>query len=247
MSTKIMILGGSGYLGTAFREHLDSICVDYLSVGRSTCNYYDAHQLNELVELVRPEFLINAAGFTGKPNVDACEQRKAECLWANAVLPGAIRDVCENRGLPWGHVSSGCIFLGEGSRGHGFTEDEAPNFSFRHNNCSFYAGSKALGEELIGDSANCFIWRIRMPFNHVDTPRNLLSKLARYQRLVEARNSLSHLGECVAAAIDCWRRRLPFGVYHLTNPGSMTTREIAILLARHSVRTWNAIEFFEDD
>jgi UDP-glucose 4,6-dehydratase len=125
-------------------------------------------------------------------------------------------------------------------------ETDEPNFTFRQNNCSFYSGSKALGEEVLGSAANCFIWRIRMPFNHIDSERNLLSKLARYPRLVDARNSLSHLGESVAAAVECWRRRIPVGTYHLTNSGSLTTREIVELLVRHRVRAM-PVEFFEDE
>jgi hypothetical protein len=64
----------------------------------------------------RPEFLINAAGYTGKPNVDACELHKAECLLGNAVLPGIVAQACEEAGVPWGHVSSGCIYTGDGPR-----------------------------------------------------------------------------------------------------------------------------------
>ena len=33
---------------------------------------------------------------------------------------------------------------------HGFTETDAPNFSFRDPPCSFYSGTKALGEEVVG-------------------------------------------------------------------------------------------------
>ena len=56
--------------------------------------------------------MINAAGFTGRPNVGACETAKYECLQGNAVLPGIIREVCEDLKIQWGHVSSGCIYSG---------------------------------------------------------------------------------------------------------------------------------------
>ena len=66
--------------------------------------------LTEFITQNHIAFVINAAGYTGKPNVDACEVAKAECLSGNAVLPGLIREVCEDMNIPWGHVSSGCIF-----------------------------------------------------------------------------------------------------------------------------------------
>jgi dTDP-4-dehydrorhamnose reductase len=60
----------------------------------------------------KPEFVINAAGYTGKPNVDACELAKADTLMGNALLPETVGQACAATGTPWGHVSSGCIFTG---------------------------------------------------------------------------------------------------------------------------------------
>jgi dTDP-4-dehydrorhamnose reductase len=238
----ILLFGGSGYLGKAFRRCLEQRDLEYRSVRRNQCDYYDHRRLEELICELAPEFLINAAGFTGKPNVDACEWQKAECLRSNAVLPGVIRDVCESRRLTWGHVSSGCIYHGyapplDGMNvdQQGFRECDPPNFTFRQNNCSFYSGCKALGEEVLQEAERCYIWRIRIPFNHVDSPRNYLSKLMRYERLLDVRNSLSHLDECVAACVDCWLKRVPFGTYHLTNSGSVTTREVVDLIRASGV------------
>tara|TARA_B100000989_G_scaffold295149_1_gene275572 strand:- start:8860 stop:9186 length:327 start_codon:yes stop_codon:yes gene_type:complete len=38
------------------------------------------------------EFLINAAGHTGKPNVDACENDKTNCLFGHTLLPRRIAE-----------------------------------------------------------------------------------------------------------------------------------------------------------
>ncbi len=99
-------------------------------------------------------FVINAAGFAGKPTVDACEIARADTLEGNAVFPLRVAEACAQAGIPWGHVSSGCVY--QGSKGVdaagqtiGFREEDAPNFSFRQNNCSFYSGTKALGEEIL--------------------------------------------------------------------------------------------------
>ena len=60
----------------------------------------------------RPAFLVNCAGYTGKPNVDACEVHKAATLVGNTLLPQTIAHACAAAGIPWGHVSSGCIYAG---------------------------------------------------------------------------------------------------------------------------------------
>src|SRR5271154_6660482 len=74
-----------------------------------------------------------------------------------------------------------------------------------------YSGTKALGEEVLAGKPDLFLWRLRIPFNHVENPRNYLTKLMRYARLLEASNSLSELPEFVAATLACWEKRGPFG------------------------------------
>lgn len=191
---------------------------------------YDVDTLTKHLDDLSPDFFINCAGYTGKPNVDACELHKAECLAGNAVLPGVIAKACQQLELPWGHISSGCIYTGQRTDGDGFTEDDPPNFTFRQNNCSFYSGTKALAEEILATAGQCYIWRLRIPFSEVDSSRNYLSKLMRYERLLDARNSLSYLPEFVAACLDSVEKRIPFGTYNLTNPGSVTTREVVELI-----------------
>ena len=123
---------------------------------------------------------------------------------------------------------------------------DAPNFSFRTNNCSFYSGTKALGEEMLAGAQDCFIWRLRIPFNEVDSPRNYLTKVMRYDRLLEAENSLSQLDEFVRATWECWEKRVPFGIYNVTNPGSVTTREVVDLIKQSGVSNKD-FEFFTDE
>ena len=74
---KILLLGGSGYVGRAFRAHLARRGLEYTIVSRH--DYYDPARLDVMVRETRPNFLINAAGLAGRPNVDACEYTKSEC------------------------------------------------------------------------------------------------------------------------------------------------------------------------
>ncbi|HEX2101082.1 MAG TPA: sugar nucleotide-binding protein, partial [Candidatus Synoicihabitans sp.] len=244
--TMIYLLGGSGYVGQAYQQLLTQKGLAFRNLRRAEIDYTDARVLTDLLRRERPEFLINAAGYTGKPNVDACELHKADCLFGNAVLPGRIAEACAAAGVPWGHVSSGCIYTGARADGSGFTEEDAPNFSFRTDNCSFYSGSKALGEEVLAGQPQVYIWRLRIPFDHVDSPRNYLTKLMRYSRLLEATNSISHLHEFVAATFACWEKRVPFGTYNVTNPGQVTTHEVVDAIRRSGV-CQKQFEFFRDE
>jgi dTDP-4-dehydrorhamnose reductase len=242
----IYLLGGSGYVGLAYQDLLKSKGIPFKNLRRADVDYTDVATLTAALKADRPEFLINAAGYTGKPNVDACELDKTNCLFGNAILPGRIAEACTAAGIPWGHVSSGCIFTGKRADGTGFTEEDAPNFTFRQNNCSFYSGTKALGEEILAGTPNVYIWRLRIPFDHRESPRNYLTKLMRYQRLLEAENAISQLQEFVAATFACWEKHIPYGTYNVTNPGYVTTREVVDLILESGVCKKD-YEFFSDE
>jgi dTDP-4-dehydrorhamnose reductase len=242
----IYLLGGSGYVGHAYQALLTRKNIPFRNLRRADVDYTNPPILTAALKADKPAFLINAAGYTGKPNVDACELHKTECLFGNAVFPGIVAQACADAGIPWGHVSSGCIYTGSRSDGTGFTETDTPNFSFRTNNCSFYSGTKALGEEVLADKPDVYIWRLRIPFDNIDNPRNYLTKLMRYAKLLEAENSISQLHEFVAATFACWEKRVPFGTYNVTNPGHVTTREVVSMIEKSGVHP-KKYEFFASE
>ena len=241
-----IILAPSGYVGSKFFEYLQRNGDEVLGVSRNNLDYYNPATLKSFLKSKNPRFLINAAGYTGKPNVDACESAKSDCLLGNSVLPGIIREVCEDLNIVWGHVSSGCIYSERREDGKGWSEEDAPNFSFRSPSCSFYSGSKALGEEVLKGASNAFIWRLRIPFNQEKNPRNYLQKLLNYNRLLEAENSVSHLEEFVEKSIGCFQKEIEPGVYNMTNQGSITTRQVTNWMLEEGV-TDKHFNFFENE
>ncbi len=105
---------------------------------------------------------------------------------------------------------------------------------------------QGFGEEVLEGAENCFIWRLRIPFNHVDGARNYISKMMRYDRLLVATNSLSHLDEFADCCVQSWIQRIPFGTYNLTNPGSVTTRDVIRLIQKHGLSN-KSFQFFDSE
>jgi dTDP-4-dehydrorhamnose reductase len=271
----ILLLGSKGYIGQAFGEALRERGWGFRPVSRAEADYTHFDVLLSLLRRETPEFVVSAAGYTGKPNVDACETAQADTLAGNTLFPQTLAHACHAAGVPWGHVSSGCIysgakFLRDGRlevekdlmspraqtllRDHpeavrGFTEEDEPNFSFRRLPCSFYSGSKALGEEAVRGLGGGYLWRLRIPFDHVDLPKNYLSKLLAYPRLYENVNSISHRGDFVRACLDLWAMRAAFGIYNVTNPGYVSTRQVvekiqAVLRPERKFEYWSSDEEF---
>lgn len=260
MPPTLLVLGGSGYVGQAFVREIHRRGWQAQVVRRSDVDYTRFGALLELLRSRPWTLVVNCAGFRGRPNVDACEDRRAETILANTLLPQTVANACEVAGLPWGHVSSGCVFSGtkirqpdgsltteidlaspgvrrllreEPHRVVGFTETDPPNFTFRAPPCSFYSGAKALGEEAILGAPKCYLWRLRIPFDHQDDPSNYLTKLQRYSTVYDNTNSISHLGDFARVSLELWSRRADFGIYNVTNPGYITGREVVELIRRH--------------
>jgi UDP-glucose 4,6-dehydratase len=84
-----------------------------------------------------------------------------------------------------------------------------------------------------------------MPFNNIDYYRNYLSKLLSYPKLLNARNSLTHLDEFAKCCVDCIQHKVPYGIYNLTNGGSVTTRQVTEMLT--TIDPNRNFNFFEDE
>jgi dTDP-4-dehydrorhamnose reductase len=268
----ILLLGASGYIGEAFARELQRRKLPFMPLARKELNYTRFDVLSGFLKKNKPEFLINAAGYTGKPNVDACELARADTLVGNTLLPQTITHACAAARIPWGHVSSGCIFTGAKvtvngrtraekdlmrsdlhglvektpSAIHGFTETDQPNFTFRDPPCSFYSGTKALAEEAIAGIGQSYIWRLRIPFDEFDGVRNYLSKVQRYPKVYDNVNSISHRGDYAKACLDLFERRAPFGTYNVTNPGFVTTRQVVDMI-RKILKPKRKFEFWSSD
>lgn len=268
----ILLLGATGYIGEAFARELERREEPFATLSRKSVDYTRFEELLKWLRGEKPEFVINAAGYTGKPNVDACETARADTLQGNTLLPLTIAQACAVAQVPLGHVSSGCIYSGAKIKTKdglaverdltkpamrevlaknrsailGFTETDEPNFSFRNPPCSFYSGTKALAEEAIAGVGRSYIWRLRIPFDEFDNPRNYLTKIQRYPKVYDNVNSISHRADFVRACLDTWRLRVPFGTYNVTNPGFVTTREVVQLLEKY-LEPGRRFEFWEND
>src|SRR5689334_6767186 len=106
----ILVLGASGYIGQAFVAELQQRKIAHATLSRSEVDYTCFEVLLAYLQKIRPTCVINAAGYIGKPNVDACESAKTETLLGNVVLPVTVTNACSAVGVPWGHVSTGCIY-----------------------------------------------------------------------------------------------------------------------------------------
>ncbi len=256
-------------MGQAFATELRRRRYSFIPLTRKAIDYTSFELLFDYIRKLKPEFIINAAGYPGWPNVDACETAREETLFANTLLPQTVSRACSMTSTPWGHISSGCIYHGakfiddrgtrivEGAelrqrfaespeKIFGYTEWDEPNFSFRSAPCNFYSGTKTLAEEAIRGVGDVYLWRPGMPFNERSEPRNFLWRIQNYHKVFDGVNSLSQLDDFVRACLDLWERQAPFGVYNMSNPGAVLTRQVVGMIQR-ILKPNRRFEFWKDE
>lgn len=225
-------------MGQAFQKHLKEQDVKYYNVSfRYPIN---KGLLRDIILDNRITHVINCAGYTGKPNVDTCEVEKDKCLFANVYFPKTVAEICNLYGVPFTHVSSGCIYNDVNCE-QGlppiieYPEHFKPNFSFDNGGCSWYSGTKALGEQLIMQANyESLICRLRIPFNGEVNKRNFINKIINYPILLNATNSFSQLDEFVEGCLYLAKTGRD-GIYNMTQPGYITTKDVVELLEKHGL------------
>jgi len=183
------------------------------------------------IERWSPDCMINAAGKTGVPNVDWCEDNKQEALRSNVIGPLNLADIAYQRDIHMINIGTGCIYeydekhpLGSGI---GFKEDEPTNF-----HGSFYSHSKCMLDDLLLSYPNVLNLRLRMPIASELHPRSFVTKITKYQKVVNIPNSMSVLDDLLPLIPEMAERKL-VGCYNFVNPGVISHNEILDLYKKY--------------
>lgn len=208
---KYLIFGRSGWLAQKFNNFLEDSLISQVDIT-------DLPALRKELAEKKPEIVINAAGITGRPNIDWCEEHKIETVAGNVTGPLNILQACQEQGVYWVHLGSGCVFQGEGPDGQGFKEDDPASPP------SFYSWTKYWVDQILKNFP-ILIVRLRLPIDNQPNPRNLIDKLARYPQIVDVENSITVIPDFLEATKKLIEKRKT-GVYHLVNPGTIKHSEI---------------------
>merc|ERR1712161_28781 len=99
-------------------------------------------------------------------------------------------------------------------------EESTPNFDE-----SFYSETKGYMEQMLKCYPNSLILRVRMPISDDLFHRNFVTKIAKYERIVNIPNSMTVLYEMLPASLAMAKKGL-LGVYNFCNPGVVSHNEL---------------------
>ena len=208
---KIVLFGGKGYLGQSFLSAYPDAITPSVDIA-------DQETVSKVLDDVKPDVVINAAGKTGRPNIDWCEDHRMETVRSNVTGPLVLLEECAKRSIYWVHMSSGCIFEGDNG-GKGFAEEDEPNFMG-----SFYSRTKIWSDQILREFP-VLILRLRMPFDNTLHERSLITKLLKYRRVLDVQNSLTYLPDFLRVSQKLIEQRKT-GIYHMVNPGPVSPYRI---------------------
>ena len=241
---KVLILG-KGYVGSYVYANMAlNPAIDVESLSKAELDYTDEYDLREYMKGQRFDYLINAQGFTGRPNVDQAEEEKEACWKYNVQVPLMFNTICRELHVQPIHITSGCIFTGYDKA---WSEVDEPNFGVFNPDSSFYSTSKHAFESV---SDNGITIRIRMPFCDILHDRSYLTKIHKYDNLIAAVNSKTYIPELVDF-IECIveEGRKGHDVVHFTNPEPLDTGGVIDLMRSFELENlnWNWVDIEELD
>ncbi len=125
---KYLIFGKNGWIGGKLIELLTAQGKNFKLADSRTEN---RESVIAEIEAYQPTHIINAAGVTGRPNVDWCEDHRAETIRTNVIGCLNIADISAQRNIHHTLYATGCIFEYDDLHtigGQGFLETDTPNF-----------------------------------------------------------------------------------------------------------------------
>ncbi|GMI26988.1 hypothetical protein TrRE_jg1845 [Triparma retinervis] len=125
--------------------------------------------------------------------------------------------------------------------GVGFTEEDSANFT-----ASWYSKTKGMVEQMLKVYSSTLVLRVRMPISDDLSPRNFITKIVKYDRVVNVPNSMTVLHELLPASLAMAEKKLS-GVYNFCNPGVISHNEMLDLYKKYIDPSYTYTNFSLED
>lgn len=214
MKNRILVFG-KGYVGKRIHENIDCNLSE-----KRILSFRDAE---EELKRYRPKIIINCIGYIGKKNVDDCESDVDKTLSSNVFVPIVMAEIALRNKIKLVHISSGCIYNYNYNKDKPITEEKAPDFFDL-----YYSRSKIYAEKVLAalsSKFNILILRIRTPLDNRPHPRNILTKLIGYKRIIELPNSVTYIPDFIKALRYLINKNAK-GIYNIVNSGPLRYPEL---------------------
>lgn len=221
-----LLYGSRGWIGQQIVALLQSLGSNEIIEGTSRIDDYQTTY--DEIKTVNPDRVICTTGRTsgqGCSNIDYLEQKGklVENLRDNLHGPINLASICQSLNIHVTYLGTACVYQYDHLHpigGKGYTEEDINNFYG-----SQYSMVKGTTDRLIRQFNTTLNARIRMPITADSNPRNFVTKITQYKKVISIPNSMSVLPELLPIMIDMSINKV-VGTVNLTNPGAITHQEI---------------------
>jgi dTDP-4-dehydrorhamnose reductase len=234
---RIAIIGKRGTLGNAFARICGDRAIGYRLLSRQDCDISQPHSIEEMIRVVKPWAIINAAGYV---RVDEAETDTESCYRENAIGPYNLAGACARNGVQLVTFSSDLVFDGRKIEPYVESDNASP--------LNTYGRSKVLGEEhvLLADPTALVVRTSAFfgPWDQYNFLHWVGESLANEREIPVANDqyiSPTFVPDLVHATLDLLIDR-ESGIWHLANQGSITWADLAYLAAKHWKYNGNRIK-----
>jgi 3,5-epimerase/4-reductase len=236
---RVLVFGARGWIAQMFARHTAHTVIE----AQTRPEDYSAATAEILS--VAPDTVVSFIGRThgpGFPTIDYLEQpgKLTENMRDNFIAPLHLAAICEEHGIHFAYLGTGCIYTYTDAQ-RIFTEEDKPNFFG-----SSYSIVKGYTDQEIRRYATTLQLRIRMPISAEVSGRNLIDKLAAYRNICSIPNSMTVLDD-MWPILDRMIEVRETGTYNMVNPGLAEHRWI---LERYRdlldpAHTWTDVSYDE--
>jgi dTDP-4-dehydrorhamnose reductase len=219
-----LVTGGSGQLGIAVSEELDSRGITFTAVGSKDLDITDSKNVIDFIAQYTPSVIVNCAAWT---DVDGAESNEESAANVNSIGSENLAKAAASINARLIHISTDYVFSGESQKPFEIADQTDPK--------SAYGRTKADGEKkvLATYPQNSFI--VRTAWLYSAKGKNFAKTMTRLALTSdgEVRVVNDQMGQPTSAVdlakqiVDLGFSSAPAGIYHGTNGGQATWFEFA--------------------
>lgn len=224
-----LLFGGGGWIGPMVRDCATAQGIHVIS---ATSRLENRSGIRTEIELHNPTRVVSCAGVTGRPNVDWCEDNKETVVRSNVIGTLNLLDLCHQMKIHVTNLATGCIFVydkdhpepqfnGKWSAVPQFSDSDDANFTG-----SWYSRTKGYVDSILQRSYPAALTlRLRMPISDDLAPRNFVTKIVKYEKVVNIPNSMSVLHDLLPLMVGMVEESVS-GIFNFTNPGVVSHNQV---------------------
>jgi dTDP-4-dehydrorhamnose reductase len=236
--SRILLLGGSGILGSEVLNQLQVKNIDYVSPKSSDLDIRDRGSLESFIGDFKPNWIINCAAWT---NVDGAEDSFDSALELNSAAVKNIAEVAKKYESPVIHISTDYVFDGDSSNPYSETALVNP--------VNRYGQSKLQGENALQKVFSEGAYIIRTSWLYGTKGKNFVKTMAKKAlnaenaRVVDDQEgSPTNARDLAIGIIQLIETQPKSGIYHYSNTGSCSWFELAQAIYEKAGADSNLVE-----